>query len=107
MAMGRHETKQGFKKLGLIWGSLKPARACPPYFFKFPVLCLGWLAGRLATSPVNIIQKKVKAGGRPPPGFNYSWRFLDLFGRPLGKFAEPANFEENRARMGSGSEAEA
>ena len=34
------------------------------------------------------------------------WRFLDLFGRPLGKFTEPANFDENRAGMGFGSEAE-
>ena len=34
------------------------------------------------------------------------WMFLDLFGRPLGKFTEPANFDEDRARMGSGSEAE-
>ena len=34
------------------------------------------------------------------------WNELDLFGRPLGKFTEPANFYENRAGMGFGSEAE-
>ena len=38
--------------------------------------------------------------------FAARWNELDLFGRPLGKLIEPAKFNENRAGMGFGSEAE-
>ena len=38
MAMGGHEIKQGLKELGLIPGSLKQARACPPHLENAPVL---------------------------------------------------------------------
>ena len=38
--------------------------------------------------------------------YKNKWNELDLFGRPLGKFTEPANFDENQTRMGFGSEAE-
>ena len=50
--------------------------------------CVAWLLGYFLNAPTP------------------RWNELDLFGRPLGKFTEPANFDENRARMGFGSEAE-
>ena len=70
----------------------RPLRFCRRPFVK------DFLRFLLGLSPENKL-----AHNKRPEG---SSRQLDLFGRPLGKFTEPANLDENRAGMGFGSEAE-
>ena len=69
----------------------------------------GMRIGRIGNSRGETVRTNSNWGSNlltPRNIFPVRWNELDLFGRPMGKFTEPANFDENRARMGFGSEAE-